>query len=80
MPRTDTAESTTLDARSRTRFDAALAYADMAEAVEDGYLATATSLAEEYGIPLDLVWSPADDYLDESSLNRTNVAPRTSAV
>ena len=44
--------------------DQADAFAEMCEAIEQGDLATAKSLAKEYDVPLSLVWAPEDDYLD----------------
>ena len=50
------------------RLSAALAYADMVEAVENGYLETAISLSGEHAVPLEEVWSPEDDgIVDETA-------------
>lgn len=46
--------------------NAALAYADMAEAIETGYLATALSLSQEHAVPLAAVWTPDDDDTDDT--------------
>ena len=45
--------------------DTATAFAAMCEAIEIGDLATAESLAEDFAIPLHLVWAPEDDFLDD---------------
>ena len=44
--------------------DIATAYAEMCEAVEVGDLQSAISLGKEFGIPLDMVWAPEDDFLE----------------
>ena len=51
--------------------NAALAYADMIEAVQSGYLETAISLSREHAVPLEEVWSPEDDgIVDETASTR----------
>ena len=49
------------------RLDAALAYAEMVEAVENGYLGTAISLSREQQVPLQAVWTPEDDNIDDDA-------------
>ena len=44
--------------------DRAIAYADMAEAVEHGHLSVAKALGKVHRIPLELVWGPEDDHLE----------------
>ena len=69
------------------RLDAALAYADMIEAVQNGYLETAISLSREHAVPLEEVWSPEDDgIVDETAATHpareklSSSAPATSAA
>ena len=58
---------TTKNHHEPDRLDAALAYADMVEAVESGYLATAISLSKEHAVPLTVVWSPDDDDVNDGA-------------
>ena len=58
--------------------DVASAFAAMCDAVDDGDLATAISLSEEFAIPLDAVWAPEDDYL-EPTASTGHVNPDTRA-
>ena len=75
---------TTADRHKPDRLDAALAYADMIEAVQNGYLETAISLSGEHPIPLEEVWSPEDDgIVDETAAtppSRRKRRPSTPAT
>ena len=61
--------------------NAALAYADMIEAVQNGYLEPAISLSREHAVPLEEVWSPEDDgIVDETAAGHlSRKKPRPSA-
>lgn len=47
--------------------DRATAFAEMCEAVDQGDLESAISIAEEFELPLDLAWAPEDDYIVPTS-------------
>ena len=54
--------------------DPATAFAAMCEAVDHGDLESAITLAEEFTIPLDLVWAPEDDFIEPSAAGWARIA------
>ena len=72
---------TTAHRHKPDRLNAALAYADMIEAAQNGYLETAISLSREHAVPLEEVWSPEDDgIVDETAAGHVSrKKPRPSA-